>query len=116
MSIDGEGSAVGVNIKERRSSSVTREQFSRVINCTGFGPLGSESYRGLLGQLIRDKMLSLDPHGLGVSMESGGPVARAKGLFVIGALLRSERWESTAVPELRAQAKEIADSLAGNPT
>ena len=59
------------------------------------------------------------PHGMGVDTDTvsgqvksaaGSPVA---GLFAVGPLRRGTLWESTAVPEIRDQAQQLAMLLVG---
>jgi uncharacterized NAD(P)/FAD-binding protein YdhS len=57
-----------------------------------------------------------DPLGLGLDCDTlGRPIARDgrvwREVSVIGALRRGQLWESTAIPELRAQASTIAARL-----
>jgi uncharacterized NAD(P)/FAD-binding protein YdhS len=57
-----------------------------------------------------------DPLGLGVQTASDGAVIDATGradgrISALGPLRRGELYESTAVPELRAQAAQIAATL-----
>jgi uncharacterized NAD(P)/FAD-binding protein YdhS len=58
------------------------------------------------------------PQGIGLASDGTGRVIDRRGraeprLFVIGALRIGELWESIAVPELRDQARQIADDIAG---
>lgn len=88
-----------------------------VVNCTG--PLCDiEAYA--LGRRLRERgLVEPDPLGLGAVATDDGRVVDANGvadsrLRVIGALRRGALYESTAIPELRDQAAQIATSLAGN--
>jgi uncharacterized NAD(P)/FAD-binding protein YdhS len=57
------------------------------------------------------------PHGMGVNTDAvGGQITSAAGspaagLFAIGPLRRGTLWESTAVPEIRSQAQQLARLL-----
>jgi uncharacterized NAD(P)/FAD-binding protein YdhS len=86
-----------------------------LVNATGFrqdGPL----VRGL----VADGTARPDPIGLGVRTGGGGRVLDERGtpcrIFTLGALRRGELFESTAVPEIRAQAAEIAATVAAHRT
>ena len=54
---------------------------------------------------------------LGVATDPGGQVLDGHGrghrLWTLGALRRGELWETTAVPEIRVQARDLALALAG---
>jgi uncharacterized NAD(P)/FAD-binding protein YdhS len=43
-----------------------------------------------------------------------GEGARSKLLLALGPLLRGTFWETIAVPELRAQARQVAETLLGH--
>lgn len=83
------------------------------INCTG-GELNVErSANPLLKQLLAAR--AIEPHGSGMGIAVDNH-CRAWGeyyphLFSIGALMTGQLLESTAVPELRVQASDIARAL-----
>ncbi len=86
-----------------------------VINCTG--PDASLG-RGhpLLRALLDAGLGRLDPLGLGLATDGAGALLDARGrvaegLFTLGPLRRGELWESTAVPEIRAQATALSSHL-----
>jgi uncharacterized NAD(P)/FAD-binding protein YdhS len=56
------------------------------------------------------------PHGIGIASEEQGRFLDARGvadprLFVLGAMRIGTLWESIAIPELRGQARAIAEQL-----
>ena len=102
------GRQIAATFQRRRRAVTENEQFDFVINCTGFGTLDGASYGGLLSRLIEQKIVTLDPTGTGVRTVAKNTFRLAKDMYVLGALLRAERWESIAVPELRQQASDIA--------
>ncbi|MBI1304692.1 MAG: hypothetical protein GC172_13040 [Phycisphaera sp.] len=90
---------------------------SRVINCSGPAMSVSETLDPLLGSLLRMGFALADRLGLGLRTDREGRLIGADGTVqrrvrLVGALRRGELWESTAVPELRAQAAVAAESLA----
>lgn len=69
----------------------------------------------LVRQMVTNGHILPDPFGLGCQAEpdgrllhDGGPWPR---LFALGGLLRGTLWESTAMPEIRQQARQLADRL-----
>ncbi len=68
-----------------------------------------------LAALVHNGDVRIDALGLGLDCNADGSVPGATGLHLIGFLRRGECWESTAVPELRAQAAALATELAGPP-
>jgi len=86
----------------------TPRRYGAVITCTGPGPLPC-SAGPLLAGLLEDGLLRTGPHGLGIQ---AGPDGQARpGLWLVGSLRRGSLWESTAVPEIRAQAERLAATL-----
>jgi len=89
---------------------------SRVINCSGPAMSVAETLDPLLGAMLRMGFASADGLGLGLRADRDGRLVGADGTVqqrvrLVGALRRGELWESTAVPELRAQAAVAAESL-----
>jgi uncharacterized NAD(P)/FAD-binding protein YdhS len=99
----------------RLRGGATREvSAQRILLCTGPGsgfawveekPLAAMAARGLLRHDPFELGLDLDPTSLSLIGASG---RISRGLFAIGPLTRSVFWEATAVPELRAQAAQVA--------
>lgn len=88
-------------------------QPSRVINCAGLELNLAKSANPLLRQLLAEGLVEAHATGLGMTADKH---YRAWGelhpnLYVVGSLLTGQLLESTAVPELRAQAAAIAQTL-----
>ncbi len=84
------------------------KRYGAVITCTGPGPLPG-SAGPLLADLIADGLVRTGPHGLGIDTDPDGRAA--PGLWLIGPLRKGHVWESTAIPEIRAQADRLAAAL-----
>lgn len=91
-----------VGYRPRGSDKIQTLRAGRVINCTG------PDYRRMIGgnsplaSLMSQGFVKSGPLGLGIAMPN------APGLYAIGTILLGEKLETTAVPELRVQAAEIA--------
>lgn len=99
---------------QRRGGGTETLRADWVVNCTG--PGASASVTPVVSSLVAGDVLEFDPLGLGVNTDSLGR-ATAKGavhpdLVVVGTLRKAQLWESTAVPELRVQARDAARTLA----
>ena len=86
---------------------------TRIINCTGPELNPTKSARNLLTQAVADGMIEMHASQLGIAAD---PQLRAWGngyptLYAMGALLTGQLLESTAVPELRRQAADVAAAL-----
>ncbi|MEU8759273.1 FAD/NAD(P)-binding protein [Streptomyces sp. NPDC048659] len=86
-----------------------------VVDCTGPGLRADAGGDPLWAGLLADGLAVPGPLGIGVATDGGrllGPAGRAeRPLFTLGAPRRGELWETTAIPEIRTQAKEIAEAV-----
>ena len=87
-----------------------------VINCTGPSNDVAALREPLLDSLLRQGLLTPCPLKLGISTGPGYALLDREGrasqaFYQIGALLKSDFWESTAVPELRVHAAQLAAHL-----
>ncbi|MFE5483429.1 FAD/NAD(P)-binding protein [Streptomyces sp. NPDC056527] len=86
-----------------------------VVDCTGPGLRMDASGDPLWGGLLADGLAAPGPLGIGVATEAGrlrdtdGRTERS--LFTLGSPRRGELWETTAIPEIRAQARDIAEAV-----
>ena len=108
----------GVRVEWREASGSRSElQVARVINCTGPEANYANVNLPLVVQMRRAGWLVPDTLGLGVETDQDGRLMAADrsivpALFTIGPLRRPALWESTAIPEIRAQAAALARLLA----
>jgi uncharacterized NAD(P)/FAD-binding protein YdhS len=86
-----------------------------VVNCTG--PQGDVRRVGdpLLDDLLASGTATAGPLGLGLRTQ-GGRLVDSSGtadaaIWTLGAMRRGELWETTAVPEIRTQAAEVAAAV-----
>jgi uncharacterized NAD(P)/FAD-binding protein YdhS len=75
-----------------------------VINCTGFKKNNDSE---LINNLINKKILNHDPLGWGINTS----LISTKDFFVVGPLQKYEKFEITAVKEIREEVKRLARSL-----
>ena len=102
--------------KSTESSSTIKAQ--RIINC--IGPEGDfhKVENPLLKNMLTSGLIAKDPLSLGFNATGKGEIINKDGevvpnLFTIGSGLRGILWESTAIPELRVQAHEMANKVLG---
>jgi uncharacterized NAD(P)/FAD-binding protein YdhS len=87
-----------------------------VINATGPATRLTASRSVLLQNLLRRGLMAPDDTDMGVRIDPDHTVITAAGershlLLALGPLLRGTLWETIAVPELRAQARRVAETL-----
>lgn len=105
-----------VTFRQRGSEQRITLTVSRVINCTGPRTDYSKYQHPLLINLLARGLIDHDPLALGVAALPSGEVLRYRGgptgwLFTLGAPLKGVLWECTAVPEIRAQAQQLAGRI-----
>jgi uncharacterized NAD(P)/FAD-binding protein YdhS len=93
----------------------TARTFGAVVNCAGPGRLPRSAGPFVAG-LLSAGLARVGPHALGLDVDPAGRLVAADGsvpagLWVVGPLRRGALWETTAVPELRAQARRLAGEL-----
>jgi uncharacterized NAD(P)/FAD-binding protein YdhS len=101
----------------RRGENIAHEiRAGHVINCTGPETDLTRWNMPLVKQMSNAGMLSVDELRLGIETDSAGRVCDCSGmamedLWCIGPMRKARLWESTAVPEIRVQAEELAKRL-----
>jgi hypothetical protein len=73
----------------------------------------------LWANLLATDVASLHPCGVGVRLDADGYLIDGAGgtvpnIMCLGSIRQGEEWETTAIPEIRAQAAAIAELLASN--
>ncbi|GAB3896711.1 hypothetical protein GCM10029964_078450 [Kibdelosporangium lantanae] len=81
-----------------------------VVNCTGPEEDVRRVDDPLMADLLATGLARPGPLGLGLDTEPDGRLVGSP-LWTLGALRRGNLWETTAYPEIRAQAARIADSV-----
>jgi uncharacterized NAD(P)/FAD-binding protein YdhS len=107
---------VDVRYRERETQQVLTLQVGCIINCTGPDSDFRRIDTPLVRDLIRRSLARPDSLSLGLDTADDGALLNAHGaasecLYAIGPLRKGNLWESTAVPEIRKQAAELALQL-----
>lgn len=108
--------AVSITVCDRDTKTNTVLQVSRVVNCTGVEVDYRCSSQPLIASLRSQGLIRPNPLGLGLDTTSNGAVLNANGavstlLYTLGSPRQGELWETIAVPELRRQAKIVAEAV-----
>lgn len=104
--------AVSVQRGDARVAALSGE-YDAVVLCTGPDDAALRS-APLLARLISDGITCAGPHDMGIATDADtGQLLTAdgrlvNGVFAIGTLRRGTLWESTAVPEIRTEARRLA--------
>ncbi len=105
-----------LQIRRRGAASSEYLEVDRLITCTGIRLDYALSTQPLLQRLLQRQQLQADVLGLGITTTPqgelvGGNSQVVPGVYTLGPPRRGELWESTAVPELRQQAQELAKHI-----
>jgi uncharacterized NAD(P)/FAD-binding protein YdhS len=103
-----------LSVRVRSGGKISNLEVGWLIN--GTGPAATPGTDMLLSSLVTAGIARPGPLGLGLDADPDGAVRDAAGrphenLFTLGPPLRGVRYETTAIPEIRAQAAALADRL-----
>jgi uncharacterized NAD(P)/FAD-binding protein YdhS len=105
-----------INVELEDGGSLTGDL---VINATGPSTKFTASKSVLLQNLLRRGAIAPDATDMGIHLDSDHTVFTSAGerspwLLALGPILRGTYWETIAVPELRMQARRVAETLLGS--
>ncbi len=109
------GSRLEASFRPRGTTRQKTLLVDLAVNCTG--PAGhAASADVLVNALLRRGLAQPGPFQLGLSTDARGALLDAHGraggtLWTLGSLRRGQLWESTAIPDIRLQAAELAAHL-----
>jgi uncharacterized NAD(P)/FAD-binding protein YdhS len=109
-------SGVDVVVRRRVTGERVTIRAQRVVNCTGPESNYRNLHHPLLVSLLEQGLARADALALGLDVAPDGALVGADGrasgrLFTLGPARKGSLWETTAVPELRVQARELAARL-----
>lgn len=115
LAVEGQG-PLTVHLRHRSTQQTAVLQADRVIQATGLDTAVAYTRDRLLAQLLQEGLAAPDALQLGLSALPDGQLLDADrqpqpGLYGIGSLLRGNLWECTAMPEIRAAADRLAQTL-----
>jgi uncharacterized NAD(P)/FAD-binding protein YdhS len=113
QSVDAVGDALQLSLSHAGETRTLNADL--VVQTAGLDTDVRRTDDRLISQLLTNAHISADPLGLGVKADTDGRLQHDgqhwPHLFAIGSLLRGTLWESTAMPEIRQQARHLADQL-----
>ena len=114
--LEEKGGGVEARFRLRGTTQVRTLRVAKVINCTGPRTDYSKYQHPLLLNLLANGLIDHDPLALGIRATTAGEVLDHNGrvvdwLYTIGAPLKGDLWECTAIPEIRSQAGLVAGQL-----
>ncbi|MEQ1749224.1 MAG: FAD/NAD(P)-binding protein [Prosthecobacter sp.] len=114
--VEADGKQVRVHLNGGKSLAA-----DLVINATGPHTKFTATSSVLLQNLIRSGLVTPDDMEMGARVDADHTIIDRDGqrsgtLLALGPLLRGTLWETIAVPELRGQARRVAETLLNQPT
>jgi uncharacterized NAD(P)/FAD-binding protein YdhS len=106
-----------LNVTLNSKGQLKHLSVQRIINCTGPETHIKRPGNNLLNNLYEKGLISPGPCNIGINTcPKNGRIINSNhvqktNLFVIGSNLKGILWESTAIPELRVQAKKLAQHI-----
>lgn len=116
QSCQADATGVEVLIRERGSTALHQLRVQAVVNCTGSAGDYRQSANPLMVNLLDAGLTRPDPLHLGLDVDTDGAAIAADGtsssqLYTLGFPKRGLLWETTAIPEIREQARALAKRL-----
>ncbi len=116
LTFEDKPGCVHVRLRERGSASERTLDVQRIINCSGPEHNFAKLRNPLIRALIAEGTLTPNALDIGVEVASDGALIDMNGLpsqtiFAIGPVRFGTLIETTAIPEIRAQAKQLAATL-----
>jgi len=110
------GDRIGIEYRKRGSRETIALPVDWIVNCRGMERAGL-AHSPLLQEMRRQGFVVADPLGLGISVHRDSHPLNSEGvvqsnLYAVGALTAGQFWEITAVPDIRAQAEQVAAQTA----
>jgi uncharacterized NAD(P)/FAD-binding protein YdhS len=114
--INKETKKVKISYLDKSSKEVKTITVSRVLNCSGLEFDFCQIEDPLLNKLLNDGTIKPDSLSLGFEASSDGALIdkdakTSEVLFTLGPALKGKLWETTAVPEIRNQAYNLAEFI-----
>ncbi|GAB3789409.1 FAD/NAD(P)-binding protein [Dyella agri] len=113
--VDVDAGGLRLELRPHGGGAPQRLQAGLVVQSVGMDFDVARTPHPLMRQLVVNRHVLPDPLGLGCQATPQGRLLHGGGtwsrLFAIGSLLRGTLWESTAMPEIRQQARVVADQL-----
>ncbi|SNB78378.1 Uncharacterized NAD(P)/FAD-binding protein YdhS [Arboricoccus pini] len=110
---EADGAGARVSYAPKGMQTPVQASFARVINCAGLGTDVNRLRSPLIKSLLSQGFATSDPLRLGLATSAAGALIDKEGrlqrrLYAVGPITRGTFWEITSVPDIRAQAEQVA--------
>jgi uncharacterized NAD(P)/FAD-binding protein YdhS len=116
VSIESHTRGLRVAVRPRGTNSCSYFDVSALVNCSGPNADLRGSANPLIQHLLGSGLIQADELGMGLRVTPDHQVLdahhrRVPSLWYVGPMLKADRWEATAVPELRVHTHQLAQAL-----
>ncbi len=107
---------INIEIKQLKTGLPLTLQVNRIINCTGSNCNYQNLNNPLIENLKKQGLIVSHPLSIGIKTGTDGSLIDQRGnisqiLYTLGTPRKGDLWETTAVPEIRVQAANLARQL-----
>ncbi|RKD60790.1 FAD/NAD(P)-binding protein [Rhizobium sp. WW_1] len=110
-----EAEGLTLRYRPRGQSIIASIRADWIVNCTGMERAGI-AHSPLLQEMHRKRLIEADPLRLGLVVDARSRIPASNGshavIYAVGALTAGQFWEITAVPDIRVQARRVAEAIA----
>ncbi len=116
LSVKNRGQQIAVRYRERHATKDTELDVQSIIDCRGGSTRFSTTRNSALISLMENGLGKPDALDLGLDVTADLQLLNARGepsgpIFAIGPVTKGIFWEVTAVPDIRAQVAQLAETL-----
>jgi len=116
QSASAEGERLRVTVSDRSRAQESQLLVGTIINCSGPNEDLARHGPAIIRDSLSCGLLRLDALGMGLDVDAYGRVRDCTGeisggIYAIGPLRKGTLWESSAMPEIRAQALEVVQCI-----
>lgn len=120
VSVHAEGDAAALRWRARGEAGEQALTVRRIVNCTGPQADIARAREPVLDALIAAGRVRADACRIGIDVDAHCRAIGAAGepspsLLAVGPITKSAFWEVVAVPDIRSQVRDVAQTLAGQP-
>lgn len=114
-----EGGQLQAVVRQRGSDAETQISAARIIDCRGIRHDPEKHATPLIADLLEQGAARLDPLRLGLDVSENCELVDSQGvpnprIYTMGPVSRAAFWEITAIPDIRDQARWLAEKIIAN--
>jgi uncharacterized NAD(P)/FAD-binding protein YdhS len=113
VGVKSQGNRIGVRFSSNQGSEMLL--VDSIVNCTGPCSDLKAARLPLVESLVEAGLAEYDPLEIGLLVDDDGETGHHSNVWALGPLCRGCRLETTAIPEIRVQAKRLSERISTRP-